>query len=197
MRNPDQPSRRSPVVRATEDETDRRLVRECLEGRYDAFGEIVDRYQTLLFNIALRMAGDRDDAADIVQTAFVKAYRKLETFDPRYRFFSWMYRIVINESLNHIEKRKRLAPIEADMPWDREAPDDEADAGQLAEVMQAAIQELSPDYRQVILLRHYADLSYREIAETVGVPEKTVKSRLFSARRLLEDILAKKGVGRT
>jgi RNA polymerase sigma-70 factor (ECF subfamily) len=176
---------------------DRGLVRECLDGRREAYGTLVGRYEKLMYNIALRMSGDRDDARDIVQSAFVKAYRKLDTFDPRYRFFSWIYRIVINEALNLIDRRKRLTPVESDLPWPHRNPEEDFGSSELAERVQEAITLLSPDYRQVVLLRHYADLSYRDIGETLGIPEKTVKSRLFTARRLLEEILTRKGVVRT
>ena len=79
---------------------DAELVARCLRGEVEAFEPLVLRYQRVLFNVAWRMLGDREDARDVVQGAFVKAWEKLASFDPRYRFFSWMYRIVVNESLN-------------------------------------------------------------------------------------------------
>ena len=82
-------------------DADATLVARCLEGDASAFEPIVRRYQRVLYNVAFRMVGDREDARDIVQSAFVKAWEKLATFDPRHRFFSWMYRIVVNESSRH------------------------------------------------------------------------------------------------
>jgi len=92
---------------------DAQLVARCLRGEIEAFEPLVLRYQRALFNVAWRMLGDREEARDVVQGAFAKAWQGLASFDPRYRFFSWMYRIVVNESLNARGRRPPTAPRRA------------------------------------------------------------------------------------
>jgi RNA polymerase sigma-70 factor (ECF subfamily) len=167
---------------------DTQLVARCLGGDVEAFEPLVLRYQRPLFNVAWRMLGDREEARDVVQGAFVKAWEKLGTFDPRYRFFSWIYRIVVNESLNARWRRPTLQPLETDLP----SPGGPAEAvreRELTDCVQKALRRLSGDDRQVIALRHFADLSYAEIGEALGLPEKTVKSRLHEARQRLGRVL--------
>jgi len=163
-------------------------VERCLRGETAAFRPLVERYQRLLFTVALRMLGDREEAADAAQTAFVRAYQKLRTFDRGHKFFSWLYRILVNECLNVRRNLSRFEPIDATLV----APDDpEANVGQaeLRAAVQAALLELPRAQREVVVLRHYADLSYHEMAEVLHVPEKTIKSRLFSARQRLGGLL--------
>jgi RNA polymerase sigma-70 factor (ECF subfamily) len=123
-----------------------------------------------------------------VQNSLVKAYEHLARFDGRHRFFSWMYRIVINECLNVRRSRRpedALSPALASPG----TPFDQAAAGQRAAQVERALLALSDDSRAVILLRHYGELSYEEIAEAVGVPARTVKSRLYEARQKLGEQL--------
>jgi RNA polymerase sigma-70 factor (ECF subfamily) len=134
------------------------------------------------------MLGDYEDARDAVQTAFVRAYERLDTFDPDRKFFSWMYRIAVNECLNTIQGRK---PIE-DLPLDVSVDGDafaQVESGELRERVQAALTRLTPEYREVVVLRHFADLSYEEIGDSLHIPVKTVKSRLFTARERLAALL--------
>jgi len=159
-----------------------------------AFGALVDAYQGLLFNIALRMINDGDDAKDILQTAFLKAYQRLDTYDPRYKFFSWIYRIVVNESLNYKSRRRRVTELDRDMVGSDPAPDDSAASIEMGERVKGAVVRLTPEYREVIVLRHFANMSYRDMSTVLEIPEKTVKSRLFTARRRLGEILAREGV---
>src|SRR5512135_999154 len=94
------------------DEQDRVLVNRCLEGQGDAASDLVDRYQKRLFNIALRMLNNVQDAEDVTQTVFLNAFLKLRTYDPRYKFFSWIYRMAVNESLNVLKRRKPTVTLE-------------------------------------------------------------------------------------
>jgi len=178
-----------------EQEEDDLLVR-CLDGDGGAFGELIDRYQRVLFNVSLRMVGNREDARDITQTVFLKAYENLGSFDRKHKFFSWVYRITINESLNHLSKSRRLEPLDESLQSRESGPDEECDRHRLRDSIQAALSELSPDYRQVIVLRHFAQLSYQEMSGVLEVPEKTVKSRLYTARQLLGDMFSKHGIRR-
>ena len=167
---------------------DHELVDRCLGGDLDAFAPLVARYQKPLFNVALRMVRDREDARDITQTAFVKAYEKLRSFDRRHRFFSWIYRIAVNECLNFVSRRRPEQPLLADVPA-ADDPQRDAEASELAARVQDALVTLTPDYRLVVILRHFLGLSYVEMSETLLIPEKTVRSRLYTARQRLAEVL--------
>jgi RNA polymerase sigma-70 factor (ECF subfamily) len=166
------------------DEQDRALVRRYLEGQRDAAGGLVDRYQKRLFNVALRMLDDVQDAEDVTQTVFLNAFLKLRTYDPRYRFFSWVYRMTVNESLNVLKRRKRTVTVEdqPDIPAPGAAPDR---AAEVEDRVGKALMGLKPDDRAVVVLRHFVFFSYEEIADVLEIPVRTVKSRLFTARERL------------
>jgi RNA polymerase sigma-70 factor (ECF subfamily) len=167
---------------------DAALVGRCLEGEIRAFEPLVARYERVLFNVALRMLGDREDARDAAQTAFVRAFERLGSYDRRYKFFSWLYRILVNECLN--VRRARREQVELDPALrSSDSPYRSAQAVERAARVQGALAQLSTDHREVVVLRYFADLSYEDIAEAIGVPEKTVKSRLFEARRRLGRLL--------
>ena len=178
---------------AVEDQ-DRALIRRCLEGDTRAFGELVDRYQKLLFNVALRMLNSDQDAEDVTQTVFLTAFTKLETYDPKHRFFSWIYRMTVNESLNCLKRGKRFDPLEETLSTPRAAPDRALDAAELEERVGAALMCLTPDDRAVVVLRHFMGLSYKEMASILETKGKTVKSRLYSARQRLKDIFVQGGL---
>lgn len=172
---------------------DVQLVGRCLGGEVDAFEPLVARYQKVLFNVALRLLGDREDARDVTQSAFAKAYEKLHTFDPSYRFFSWIYRIALNESLNLKHRRPIMAPLDERLAA-RDTPFEQAFAHEMSERIEAALLKLPPEQREVVVLRHFGDLGYSDIAAALGLPEKTVKSRLYSARQRLAEILLSLGM---
>jgi RNA polymerase sigma-70 factor (ECF subfamily) len=174
---------------------DAALVAQCLDGDNRAFETLVRKYHRPVYNVALRMLKDPDAADDITQTVFVKAYEKLDSYNPSHQFFSWIYRIAINESINQSKKAKRLEEYESGVSAARETtPADEYGDDELAEEIAQAIQMLKVDYRMVIVLRHYHDFSYDEMGEILDIPAKTVKSRLFSARQQLREILERKGI---
>jgi RNA polymerase sigma-70 factor (ECF subfamily) len=163
---------------------DAALVRRTLDGESAAFGVLVTRYQKVLYTVAYRMLGNPEDARDATQDAFVKAYQRLDTFDPAYRFFSWMYRVVVNECLNTVRSRRQQEPLSADLA-SGETPFDAAEAEERRRQVELALRRLSPEHRAVIVLRHFVGNSYEEIADMLAIPEKTVKSRLYAARQRL------------
>jgi RNA polymerase sigma-70 factor, ECF subfamily len=167
---------------------DATLVARCLDGDTDAFEPIVRRYERVLYNAAYRMVGSREDARDVVQSAFVKAWEKLATFDPRYRFFSWIYKIVVNESINARTRRVPTRALDPDLPGPG-GPEETARSGEREACLQSALLKLPPDDRNVLILRHFAELSYTEIAEALGLTDTTVKSRLYEARQRLGRML--------
>ena len=164
------------------------IIQQSLDGNPEAFGALVTQYQHVMYTVALRMLGNADDAKDVTQDAFVKAYRQLASFDRQYRFFSWMYRIVINECFNAIRSRRPQEPLDLELAG-RGNPFDSAVAAERHQHIEAALQRLTPEYRAVVVLRHFGGQSYDEIAAALDIPEKTVKSRLYSARQLLGDML--------
>jgi RNA polymerase sigma-70 factor (ECF subfamily) len=171
----------------TDDDT--ALVRKTTGGDQGAFGLLVRRYEKALFNLAFRMTGNREDAKDITQAAFVKAYENLESFNTGQRFFSWLYRIAINESLNWVKNSGRQEGLSTELPSDEDDPETAFRRRRTREAVQQALLRLSPDQRMVILLRHFNDLSYEDIGNVLGIPVKTVKSRLYSARQVLAGLL--------
>ena len=163
-------------------------VARCLQGDTSAFDVLVQRYQRIVFSVAYRLTGDQEDARDIAQNAFLRAYERLDSYDPGRKFFSWIYKIAVNESLNFRRARKAHEPIERAMPMP--APPDAVDRIETADRIQTAMMALSPEHRELIVLKYFVELSYDEISDVVGIPEKTVKSRLFSARQQLEALLS-------
>lgn len=172
----------------SEDPDDLALVRQSLAGQTEAFGALVNRYQKVMYTVALRMVGNPEDARDATQDAFVKAFQRLATFDSRYKFYSWMYRILINECLNVNRDRRPEEPLDADAAG-ADSPFHSALEAERVVQINVALEQLTPEYRTVVVLRHFAGQSYEEIAEALSIPEKTVKSRLYSARQQLGELL--------
>jgi RNA polymerase sigma-70 factor (ECF subfamily) len=170
------------------DADDLALVERCRAGDTAAFEALVERYQRVLFTVALRMLGNHAAACDAAQNAFVKAYQKLDTFDQTRRFFSWIYRILVNECLNAQRDVRLLEEIPPGLAAVG-TPADAFEAGERRQRVQAAILALPTEYREVVVLRHFTELSYEEIAEALHVPAKTVKSRLHTARERLATAL--------
>ena len=171
------------------------LVRRTRQGDPQAYGELVRRYQTAVFNVCYRLLGERAAAEDLAQEAFIRAYARLDTFDAARPFGPWIRRVAANLCLNHLAR-----PPQPDQPLDDEAaqplagletqdPARLAEAAQSADALRAAIRALPPRYRAVIEMRHFQDLSYTEIAAALGRPLSDVKSDLFRARKLLAQAL--------
>ena len=170
------------------DADDLALVERCRAGDTAAFEAIVVRYQRVLFTVAVRMLGNHAAAGDAAQNAFVKAYQKLDTFDRTRRFFSWIYRILVNECLNAQRDSRPFDEIPPDLAVVG-TPADAFEAGERRRHVQAAILALPPEYREAIVLRHFAELSYEEIGEALHLPVTTVKSRLHTAKERLATAL--------
>lgn len=176
-----------------EEELDSTLANLAASGDLDAFGVLVRRYERQVFRIIFRMIGNYDDARDLSQQVFLKAFEHLPSYDRDRKFFSWIYRIAMNEAINHIEARRQFEPL------DPESPAPGLDASERLEAMEQysdlheAVLALGENYRSVVVLKHFVQCSYREVADMLDIPEKTVKSRLFEARQLLRRRLEAKG----
>ncbi len=172
----------------TED-LDAALVLECRNGNRRAFEQLLARYERSVFNAAYRILNHREDATDVTQAVFLRVYEHLDQFHPGQRLFSWIYRIAINEALDVASARKRSEPLPDDLAAGRSGPEELAADRQLDAGMQAALMALKLEYRTVIVLKHLQDCSYEEIAAILDCPLKTVKSRLYTARQALRDVL--------
>jgi RNA polymerase sigma-70 factor (ECF subfamily) len=182
-------------ARAWEAATDAELVAQAAEGRRDAFDVLVERHQRHVYRTCHRMVGSHEDAADLAQETFLKAYRGLGRFRRDASFSTWLYRIAVNTALNHVAARgPRLDPIDAA----HELPDPGGDPGDVAveraeraRVLRAALGRLPKKQRTTLVLRVYGELSHEEIARTLGRSVGTVKANLFFALRNLRALLGK------
>ncbi len=175
-------------------EDDKELVKQCLEGSRSSFEEIVNRHYKTVYRLAYRILHDNDDAEEIAQIVFVKAYENLKSYNPGFKFFSWLYRIAVNETLNFSKKQSYLEKLNDEFISDGENPDEVYGRNELGEKIETALMEVDLLYRVPLVLKHFMDYSYKEISELLVIPEKTVKSRLFTGRQLLKDILIKNKV---
>lgn len=178
------------------DKGDDTLVAEALAGRATAFDELMLRYERRIYNLTLRLTGNVQDAMDATQTTFLKALETLERFELGRPFLSWIARIGVNESFDVISRRKRFVDGPADIPSRVPGPEQRCAGVEIGHGIQAALMKLTDDYRAVIVLRHFHELSYQQMSEVLDVPVKTIKSRLFTARRELRSTLAASGLER-
>jgi RNA polymerase sigma-70 factor (ECF subfamily) len=183
---------------------DAEFVEKARAGDHQAFRVLVERYQGRVYGLALRVLRNEDAARDAVQDGFLKAYGSLDRFEGRSSFYTWLYRIVMNQCLD----RKRRDRSDREVEWNDEvatgleehgamaatAPDDAAERSELREVLGRAIAELPEDARRTIQLREIDGLSYKEISAALGIPKGTVMSRLHYARRRLQQALRAAGV---
>jgi len=171
---------------------DNELVYEVTRGSISSFEVLIDRYQKTIFNMVLKMVGDVETAKDLTQDVFVTAFEKMGGFNFNYRFFSWIYKIAVNKTLNYLKSKvpsESLNGSETNIAEDTDSQERERNR----KMVQSGLRSLQADYRILLLLKYYCGLSYEEIAETVKIPEKKVKSRLFIAREQLHKIMIGKG----
>jgi RNA polymerase sigma-70 factor (ECF subfamily) len=171
----------------TEIEADEDCVERCVHGDIEAFGTLVEKYQRPIFAAVLHMVGNYEDARELTQQVFMKSFEHLSAYQRGRKFFSWLYRIAINESINHVRARHTFEPLDEEQPDFPSATPMES--LERARSVHEAILKLKPEYRAVIVLRHFMDCSYEDAADVLKLPVKTVRSRLFSARQLLRAAL--------
>ena len=174
-------------------EQDESLVERYRDGDQAALAALVRKYQRPIYNAAFRVLGREEDASDVTQAVFLKVAERLDQYDARFKFFSWIYRIAVNESLNLLRENGREAPLEDedDLPGLESAqPDERVNDAQVSDRIQKALMRMKVSDRMVLTLRHFGDCSYQEMAEIMGVDVKTVKSRLYEARLRLRTELA-------
>jgi RNA polymerase sigma-70 factor (ECF subfamily) len=173
------------------------LIAATLAGDSAAFGQLVGLYQDRLYNSLLRVVGSADDAADIVQDAFVQAFVKLDSFRGSSAFYTWLYRIAFNLAMSRARRERKTASLDGmkmlagHEPVDGQpAPEARFEQREQVAIVHAALDELSTEYRTILILREIDGCQYDQIAEILDVPLGTVRSRLFRARLALRDQLA-------
>ncbi|HLE85534.1 MAG TPA: sigma-70 family RNA polymerase sigma factor [Thermoanaerobaculia bacterium] len=182
--------------------TDEELVAAVLRGERERFGALVERYQGRLVNYLYRLLRSVEDAHELSQEVFIKVYQALDRYDPRYRFSTWIFRVAQNAAIDEIRKRRvRLVSFEGReddegeaREWEPESPArgpyGELRNAERGGAIQQAIDKLPWEYRELIVLRHFGELSYDDIASLKAMPLGTVKNKLFRGRQMLKEELA-------
>jgi RNA polymerase sigma-70 factor (ECF subfamily) len=174
------------------------LIADCLNGDSTAFGVLVRRYQDRLYNTVFRMVGNSEDALDIVQDAFMHAYQSLDSFKGQAQFYTWLHRIAANTAISHCRKRQipvRVVDRESELPLEPADPSEFSRPSHALEQaeqesrIQKALQRLSPEHRVVLVMKELEGQKYEDIAEALGVPIGTIRSRLHRARSELRELL--------
>jgi RNA polymerase sigma-70 factor (ECF subfamily) len=189
---------------AQADVSELELVRQCQAGRTDAFDELVTRYRTRIFAMIYNMVHNEQDAWDLAQESFLKAWRSIKRFRGKSSFYTWMYRIVMNVTIDWLRKKqikgggtefddsiqlKQVDPASKTLPKAEPLPHTRMERAEVRARIDNAIQQLSPDHRAVILMKEIEEMQYHEIAEALGCSIGTVMSRLFYARKKLQNLL--------
>ena len=178
--------------------TDAELASRAKRGDIDAFGELVERFKERAYMIALGFVGNPDDAMDLSQEAFVKAFKAMRTFKEGSDFYPWFYAVLRNTCFNFLRKRKdrRESSLDAaqeygfDVPDNRPDPSTVLERSELRRLVRSELDNLAPVHKEILILRHYERLSYKEMAAVLECPIGTVMSRLYAARRALQTRLA-------
>ncbi|MBN2136034.1 MAG: sigma-70 family RNA polymerase sigma factor [Acidobacteria bacterium] len=182
---------------ATEDRNDEDLlaIRECLDGNEEAFSRLVNKYKRQAFYIALKIVGNSEDAHDLSQEAFMKAYKALSTFRLDAKFSVWFFQILRNSCISYLRKRKARRMDQAvdmetvDLVSGSPTPERSAQNLALKDALERAIEKLTPARKEVLILREYQGFSYEEIAKITSISVEQVKSRLHYARKqLIEEL---------
>lgn len=174
------------------------LIKEAIEGDETAYKQLLENYRGAIFNLLFKMVRNKEETEDLVQEAFMKAFSALPSFNEEYAFSTWLYKIAINNCIDHMRK-KRLKTYSINKPvqskdgeLDREfpdtsmSPDREILNEERSHIIESAIDDLPENYKVAIILRHSEEKSYEEIAEILNIPLGTVKARIFRAREMLK-----------
>ncbi len=175
-----------------DNDPDLALVERCRNGDWTAFTDLVVRYQRPIYNAAFWVLRKAEDANDVTQVVFLKVAEQLDEYDSRFKFFSWIYRIAVNESLNLLRRNGREESLsdEVVLPGpESDDPERQAIAAEVADRIRSALMKMTANDRVVLTLRHFSECSYDEIGQILDLDPKTVKSRLFEARQRLRDLL--------
>lgn len=177
------------VIMETDQESG--IIKKVVDGDIEAFGFIIRKYQNPLFNLILQMTNSTALSEELLQVVFIKAYEKLSDYKPGLKFFSWIYRIAINETINHLKAAKRFSSLDDRLINQTQEITDDNEKLVSAEKLQVLVSQLKEDYKILIYLKYYQALSYEEISQITGTEIKVVKSRLYMARGILREMILK------
>lgn len=175
-----------------ESDADNELLERFRQGDRGAFTELVKRYQKPIYNAAFWVLRKAEDASDVTQIVFLKVVERLDDYDPQFKFFSWIYRIAVNESLNVLRRNGHDDPLDDDADYEAapsSTPEWQVGTSEVSRRVQETLMRMSTNDRTVLSLRHFSECSYEEIAQVLEIDEKTVKSRLFDARKRMRGLL--------
>lgn len=173
---------------------DAEIIRHCQQNDQRAYAALVEKYQDRAFWVAYNMVGNAEEARDVIQEAFVRVFRAIQRFDFNMSFYTWLYRIVSNLSIDHLRKMKRRRPVRLDDLGDKasefaehESPSARLEESEVKREVHAVLDMLPPHYKTVIVLRDLEGLSCKEIAAVTGASHPTVRWRLHTARKLFKE----------
>ena len=177
-------------------------LEQARRGDKNAFGQLIEAYQGPVYNLAYRMLGNSGEAEEAAQEAFIRAYTRLDSYDPAHKFSTWLLSITSNFCIDQIRKRRAvLLSIDEPLPPhpalhsdNSKGPEAEYIAQEREQLVQGLMSELPEEYRQAVVLRYWYDMSYEEIADAQETTVSAVKSRLFRARRILADASLTRGM---
>ena len=170
---------------------DKELIFQCQRGKMKAFKTLVEKYKKPAFFVALGLVGNREDAYDLSQEAFVRVFRSIKRYNPEHKFFTWFYTILSNLCKNHLKKRgvQKSHLENIDVAQDIHSPDVMLEKNEINLRLWEAISKLPYEFKEIILLKHFHEFSYRKISETLNIPMGSVMSRLYYARKKLKENL--------
>ena len=172
-------------------------IGQILAGNSNAFSHIVDRHKNKAYNLAFRICGNNEEAEELAQDSFVKAYRSLKSFKMKSSFATWLYRIVYNTTISHVRLKKKGVLSLEDFPVDAtdfigsNTSEEEADREYRSSLVNFALQKINDDERALISLYYYDEMSTDEIADVTGISKSNIKVKLFRARQKMQDIIVK------
>ena len=175
-----------------------KAISDCQEGKKESFRVLVEKYKVRAYYAALVYTGNQEEALDISQEAFYRAYKSINKFKPGKNFYTWLYQIIRNLCINHYHRKKKRNVVFSDIEDTKnneifispaEKPDEIFEEHELRDVLWNALYQLKEEDREIIILKEYQDLSYKEIADTLQIPVGSVMSRLYYARQKLAKLL--------
>ncbi len=172
-------------------------IEQILAGNYNAFSHIVDRHKDKAYNLAFRICGNHEEAEEIAQDSFLKAYRSLKGFKMKSSFATWLYRIIYNSAISHIRIKKRGVLSLEDFPADAtdfigtDTSEDEAEKEYRSSLINFALQKINEEERGLISLYYYDEMSTEEISDVTGITKSNIKVKLFRARQKMLEIIEK------
>ncbi len=175
---------------AISDKEDHVIVHRCIRGDTEAFCVMVKKYQSMLFSLVYHMIGNCDEASTVLEAVFVKAFEELHTYSRRKKFYLWILHVAVMECLDFLHCRDRMTNLkDTGLMSDHDIPDKFFQKAEVDYKLEDALLKLQTGHRIVVVLKHIGKLSYREISEILDLPERTVKSRLYSGRQELRKVI--------